>query len=260
MRKDLDEMRHETRQGFATANQKFELMNNNMTVITSTLSTLHTQLQNTMHAMLGQKEEKMLSDKAHAIDMWIIDLKRMLNKAQTNEDKISISAKIKHLEETREHLRCEYENIGYDIMNMLTGPICTALPAPRVPPGLPTPSMPPPSLPNPSTPTHHNNIVPPTPAPTSIINSGKHAEPLTEEQSLTKRITVTNIATRSSPRNAGPRPAHTMSESSGESTSTQNAAKRQKKDRELSVRTGSDVVAVLPLVSATSDSVVIYHR
>jgi hypothetical protein len=208
MRKDLDEMRRETRQGFAAANQKFELMNNNMTVLTSTLSTLHTQLQNTTHAMLGQREEKMMSDKAHAIDMQILDLKRMLDKAQTNEDKASISMKMKHLEETRECIQCEYESIGTSITNMLTGPICSALPAPRVPPGpicnvppaprvppgLPIPSMPPPPTPNPSTP-HRNNIVPPTPAPTPIANSGKRSEPLTGEQSPTKRVKVTSPTT-----------------------------------------------------------------
>jgi len=39
MRKEMDEMRRETRQGFAAANQKFELMNTNMMVLTSPLST-----------------------------------------------------------------------------------------------------------------------------------------------------------------------------------------------------------------------------
>jgi uncharacterized protein YukE len=58
MRKEMDEMCHETRQGFAAANQKFEQMNTNMTVLTSTLSTLHSQLQNTTHAMLGQERRK----------------------------------------------------------------------------------------------------------------------------------------------------------------------------------------------------------
>jgi hypothetical protein len=54
MCKEMDEMRLETTQGFAAANQKFELMNTNMTVLTLTLSTLHSQLQNTTHAMLGK--------------------------------------------------------------------------------------------------------------------------------------------------------------------------------------------------------------
>jgi hypothetical protein len=43
------------KQGFAAANQKFEMMNSNMTVLTATLSTLHSQLQNMTHTMLGQR-------------------------------------------------------------------------------------------------------------------------------------------------------------------------------------------------------------
>ena len=73
----MDEMCHEMRQGFTAANQKFEQMNTNMSVITTTLSILHSQLQNTMHAMLGQREEKMISDKAHAIDMRLFDLEAL---------------------------------------------------------------------------------------------------------------------------------------------------------------------------------------
>src|SRR5882762_3881090 len=111
MRKEIDEMHRETRQGFAVANQKFEMMNTNMTVITSTLSTLHSQLQNTTHTMLGQRKEKMISDKAHTIDMRLFDLERMFDKAQTNEDRSSISAKIKHLEEARERLRGDYKTL-----------------------------------------------------------------------------------------------------------------------------------------------------
>jgi len=173
MHKEIDEMHHETRQGFGVANQKFEMMNTNMTVITSMLSTLHSQLQNTTHAMLGQREEKMILDKAHAIDMRLFNLERMFDKAQTNEDRSSISAKIKHLEEAHEHLRGNYENIGTGITNMLTRPMHAALPAPPVPPGLSHPNMPPPSLPNPSTPiSHRNNIVLPTPAPTPVANNG----------------------------------------------------------------------------------------
>jgi hypothetical protein len=38
MRKEMDEMCREIRQGFAAANQKFKLMNSNMTVLTATLS------------------------------------------------------------------------------------------------------------------------------------------------------------------------------------------------------------------------------
>src|ERR1700676_3292429 len=108
----MDKMRRETRQGFAAANQKFELMNTNMTVITTTLSTLHSQLQNMTHAMLGQREEKMISDKAHAIDMRMFDLERLMDRAQTDEDRQSISAKMSYLEKTRQRLRDEYENIG----------------------------------------------------------------------------------------------------------------------------------------------------
>src|ERR1700683_3601381 len=164
MHKELDDMHRRTRQGFAAANQKFDLMTTNMSVLTSTLSMIHTQLQSMTHTMLGQREEKMISDKAHTIDMRLFDLERMLDKAQTNEDKISISAKIKHLEEAREGLHGEYKYIGTCITSMLTGPIHTALPTPPLPPGFPNHSMPPPSLPHPSTPTsHQNNIVPPTP-------------------------------------------------------------------------------------------------
>jgi hypothetical protein len=143
MCKEIDEMRRETRQGFAAANQKFELMNTNMTVLTSTLSTLHSQLQNTTNAMLGQREEKMISDKAHVIDMRLFDLERMFDKAQTNEDKSLISTKIKHLEEACKHLHGDYETIGTSITNMLTGPMHIALPAPPVPPGLSNSTMPP---------------------------------------------------------------------------------------------------------------------
>jgi len=56
--------------------KKFELMNTNMAVLTATLSTHHSQLQNTMHALLSQREEKMISNKAHAIDMRMFDLER----------------------------------------------------------------------------------------------------------------------------------------------------------------------------------------
>jgi hypothetical protein len=73
----------------------------NMSVITTTLSTLHFQLQNTMHAMLGQREEKMISDKAHAIDMRLFDLEWMLDRARTDEERSPIIAKMKHLQETR---------------------------------------------------------------------------------------------------------------------------------------------------------------
>src|SRR6202050_3671361 len=38
MHKELDDMHRRTRQGFAAANQKFDLMNTNMSVLTSTLS------------------------------------------------------------------------------------------------------------------------------------------------------------------------------------------------------------------------------
>src|SRR6202050_2193175 len=112
MRREMDEMRREMRQGFTAANHKFEQMNTNMSVITTTLSTLHSQLQNTTHAMLGQREEKMISDKAHAINMRLFDLERMMDRAKTDEERSSIALKVKQLEDTREHLRGEYENIG----------------------------------------------------------------------------------------------------------------------------------------------------
>src|SRR6202453_2732444 len=121
---------------------KFKQMNTNMSVITITLSILHSQLQNTMHAILGQREEKMISDKAHAIDMRLFDLERMMDRAKTDEERSSIALKVKQLEDTREHLRGEYENIGTGITNILTGPMRVALPAPAAPPGLRNQSMP----------------------------------------------------------------------------------------------------------------------
>jgi len=100
--------------------------------------------------MLSQREEKMISDKTHAIDMCMFDLERMMDRAQTDEDRQSITMKMKQLAETRERLRDEYENVGVGITNMLTGPMHMALPAPPVPPGLSRPSMPPlPSSPHP---------------------------------------------------------------------------------------------------------------
>jgi hypothetical protein len=178
-------------------------MNTNMTVLTTTLTTLHSELQNTTHAMLSQREEKMISDKAHAIDMRMFDLERMMDRAQTDEDRQAISVKMKCLGEIRERLRGEYENIGVGITNILTGPTQAALPAP-VPPGLTNPSMPPhpPLPPTPSTPTtHRNNIQPLTPAPTPLASNGKRAEPMAEEPSPTKRLKTANVQTRTSPRN-----------------------------------------------------------
>jgi hypothetical protein len=235
-------MCHETRQGFAAANQKFEQMNTNMTVLTSTLSTLHSQLQNTTHAMLGQREEKMISDKTHTIEMRLFDQERMLDRAQTDEERNSTRAKIRQLEETREHLRGDYESIGVGITNILTAPLQTALPAPPTPPGLLNPDMPPPPPPTPATPTtHRNNIQPPTPAPTPVTNNGRRAEPSVEESSPTKRQKTTNIPTRWSPRNVGTRPSRTSSESSVENAVLPKNPRKNKKDRALSVTTGSDV-------------------
>jgi hypothetical protein len=170
-------------------------MNTNMTILTASLSTLHSQLQNTTHAMLGQREEKMISDKAHAIDMRLFDLEMLMDKAWTNEERDSILVKMKHLEETRGHLRSEYENIGVGITNILTGPTRLALPPPAVPPGLIKPSMPPPPPPpTPSTPTtHRNNISPPTPAPTPTMSNCKRGEPSVEEPSPTKRQKTMNV-------------------------------------------------------------------
>jgi hypothetical protein len=239
MRREMDEMCRETRQGFAAASQKFEQMNTNMSVITTTLSTLHSQLQNTTHTMLGQREEKMISEKAHAIDMRLFDLERMLDRAHTDEERSPIIAKMKHLQETREQIRLEYENIGAGITNILTGPLQAALPAPIAPPGLPKPMMPPPPPPVPSTPTaHRNNVVPPTPAPTPVANNGKRMEVTIDDPSPTKRQKTMTAATRSSPRN---HPARTSSESSVENVVVPKVSKKLRKDRSLSVTTGSDV-------------------
>jgi hypothetical protein len=232
-------MHRETRQGFAAANHKFEQMNTNMSVITTTLSTLHSQLQNTTHAMLGQREEKMISDKAHAIDMRLFDLERMLDRACTDDERSPIIAKMKHLQEAREQIRLEYENIGAGITNILTGPLQAALPAPTAPPGLPNPMMLPPPPPPPSTPTaHRNNIVPPTPAPTPVTNNAKHTEVTVDDPSPSKRQKTMMAATRSSPRN---HPARTPSESSVENMVVPKGPKKLRKDRSLSVTTGSDV-------------------
>jgi hypothetical protein len=51
---------------------------------------------------------------------------------------------MKHLQETHEHIRNEYENISAGITNILTGPVQVTLPAPITLPGLPNPMMPPP--------------------------------------------------------------------------------------------------------------------
>jgi hypothetical protein len=139
-------------------NQKFELMNNNMTILTTMLSTLLSQLQNMTHAMLGQREEKMISDKAHVINMCLFDLESRLDRAQMDEDKNLILSKIKQLGEMCEWLHDEYETIGTGITNMLTGPIKVALPAPSAPLGLTNASMLPPPPPTPLTPTKTSQL------------------------------------------------------------------------------------------------------
>jgi hypothetical protein len=213
-------------------------MNNNMTVLTATLSTLHLQLQNTTHAMLSQRKEKMISDKAHAINMHLFNLKSRLDRAQMDEDRNLIQLKMKQLGEMCECLRDAYKTIGTGITNMLTGPIQSALPAPSAPPGLANPSMPPPPPPlTPLAPTTHRNYnPPPTPTPTPLANNGKRAESSNEEPSLTKRIKMmnaikmTNAPSRSSPRHRGTRPGRTPSESSVENALTLKNPKAARKD------------------------------
>ena len=150
---------------------------------------------------------------------------------------------MKQLEDVRERLRGEYENIGIGITNVLTGPMQAALPPPAAPPGLMNPSMPPPPpSATPATPTtHRNNVSPPTPAPTPIATNGKRAEPVVEEPSPTKRQKTTKAPARSSPRNTGMRPSRTSSKSSVENAVMPKNSKRAKKNRSLSVTTGSDV-------------------
>ena len=57
MSKEIDEMHYKTRQGFAVARQKFKLMNINMTIFTSTLSTLCSQIQNNNTCNAGSKRQ-----------------------------------------------------------------------------------------------------------------------------------------------------------------------------------------------------------
>ena len=83
--------------------------------------------------------------------------------------------------------------------------------------------------------------MPPTPAPTPLASNGKRAEPLVEEPSPTKKQKTTSAPTRSSPHNLSTRPAHTSSESSAENAVLPKNSKKTKKDRSLSVMTGSDV-------------------
>ena len=56
-----------------------------------------------------------------------------------------------------------------------------------------------------------------------------------------KRQRTTNVPTRSSPRNMGTRMSHTSSESSVENVVIPKNPKKNRKDRVLSVTTGSDV-------------------
>src|ERR1700720_932089 len=113
----------------------------------------------------------------------------MLDRVHTEEEKSHITAKMKHLQETREHIHNEYENIGAGITNILTGPVQAVLPAPIIPPGLPNLMMPLPLPPTASTPTAHRyRVVPPTPAPTPVGNDGKCMELTTEDPSPTKRL------------------------------------------------------------------------
>jgi hypothetical protein len=184
----------------------------------------------------------MISDKVHAIEMRMFDLERMLDKAKTDEDRNTILAKIKHMEDTRERLCDEYENIDIGITNILTGPMKAALAPPSAPPGIICPSMPPPLPPTPLTPAmHHTNVPPPTPTPTPLVSNGKHPDPSVDDSSPTKRQKTINAPTRSSPRNLGTCPARTSSESSVENETMPKNPKRTKKVRSLSVTMGSDV-------------------
>jgi flagellar capping protein FliD len=53
LRRDLEDMRRETKQNFAMASQQFQTISNSMGVLTTSVSTLASQLQCNTHAMLG---------------------------------------------------------------------------------------------------------------------------------------------------------------------------------------------------------------
>src|ERR1700736_4626892 len=115
-------MCRKTKQNFAMASQQFQTISNSMGVLTTSVSTLASQLQCTTHAMLGQREERQIGDKIHAIDMRIMRLESMADRAVTAEEKQTFIEKITGLERTQEELNLCYNDLGTGITNILTGP------------------------------------------------------------------------------------------------------------------------------------------
>ena len=207
-----------------------------MGVLTTSVSTLMSQLQCTTHAMLGQQEERQIGDKMHAVDLRIMRLKMLADRAVTIEEKQGIMEKIKNLEIMHEEYEAHYEDLGTGITNVLTGPVQAALPPPQVPPGLLSPSMPPPPPPTLATPAcQWNNILPPTPTATAS-KSGKKLDSSVNQVSPTKTLCMSSTTTQSSPHilNCASR---TSSESSVENVFNPKS-KRAKKD--LAISTGED--------------------
>jgi hypothetical protein len=151
------------------------------------ISTLASQLQCTTHAMLGQCEERQIGDKMHAIDLRIMRLETLADRAVMVEEKRGIMEKIKNLENTHDELESRYEDLGMGVTNFLTGPIQAALPPPQIPHGLSSPSMLPPPPPTPASPTHQqNNVLPPTPTAT-LSKSWKQSDSSADQASPTKK-------------------------------------------------------------------------
>ena len=83
-------MHRETRQNFALASQQFQTISNLMGVLTTSVSTIVSQLQCTTHAMLSQHEERQLGGKIHTIDMRIMRVESMANRVVTAEKKTGL--------------------------------------------------------------------------------------------------------------------------------------------------------------------------
>ena len=188
LRCDLEDMHCKTRQNFALASQQFQTISNSMGVLTTCIPTLMSQLQCMTHAMLGQCEERQLGDKIYMIDMRIMRLESMANRAVTAEEKQAFKEKIMNIENTQDELNLCYDNLSTGITNILTGPLQAALPPLQIPPGLMNDSMPP-SSPStmPITPKLQNdNFLPPTPVMTPSKNV-KHMNLSTNQASPLKK-------------------------------------------------------------------------
>lgn len=178
-------MRRESRTSFAIAAQHFDTINSSMGVITGSINTLATQMQNNTHALLAQREEKMMGDQSHNLDIWIMEIERAIDKADTPELRQQRLDKLKDLEAERVQLCIEHRELDTsETTNILTGPTQAALlpppTHPATPPGLGHLSMPPP-LPTPATPSNHCHATPPTPA-TPPSNNAKRTEPTPDAQ------------------------------------------------------------------------------